>query len=165
MEKWITANQVMKNWKVAPVTVLEAVKNGLSVYQDSNPEPIKIEHSALETELRRTPPETIKDRWFDVLLFKQSEVDAFNGRGEKIISSYQLAQSDIFKNAVPAIADLAVYCAGQDIKVKRDAKLDFLYKEKYGLTKHLAEAIVAALPADMRRKLGDTDKNIKARKK
>jgi hypothetical protein len=48
--------------------------------------------------------------------------------------------------------------------VKRDEKLDFLYS-KYKMTKHLAEAIVAALPAEMRRDLGDTDKNIKSRKK
>lgn len=140
---------------------------GSATMQDGSDFDLFIKYDYLLCALDRRNDRVIEGLNRSDVFFNKSDVKEIGNKqasGKKKISDHVLSQSKRAKEIIKATGELSLYCNEKIIPVSENDKLNWLYTNYKSFSKHLCETIARNLPNNLRRKRGESDKNIKPRK-
>lgn len=139
MEKWITANQLLKRWSVAPSTIFEAIEQGLPTYREwTQGRPKKVDMKNFVKHFVRMHDNSAVGNWFPVILFKRSDIESFEdghpeeggGMTAKDRRKYGRlkAERENFTDAISATVKGLIHCQSQKLPVRKTEFKTFIEK-------------------------------------
>jgi hypothetical protein len=161
--KWVSALELKEQRSWSVYDFIEIIKDNVQPYKKTpiEPKPLSPEKviKVLATKGLVNP---------DKLFFKRIDIDERENQnpvsGPGKISAYALSKCELFKRVVPAIIELGIFCHENKPAKEADA-VDAIFMNHPDLSEKLWKAIWWEVPVELKRKTGQSDKNIKARKK
>lgn len=139
MEKWITANQLLKRWSVAPATIFKAVEQGLPTYREwTQGRPKKVDMKGFVRHFSRMHDHREVINWFPEVLFKISDIesleDAYPEKGSSMTVKERRnydrpkAEKDNFTDAISATVKGLIHCQSQKSPIRKTEFRNFIEK-------------------------------------
>jgi hypothetical protein len=157
MEKWITANQLLKRWSVAPAAIFEAVEQGLPTYREWTPgKPKKVDMKDFFRHFSRMHGHSEVKNWFPVILFKMSDIASFEDEhpekgfsmtaNERRNNGPLKPEREKFTAALSATVKGLIHCQSQKAPIRKAEFKNFIQKACPGLSVTSIGEIWRAIP-------------------
>ncbi|BBO66270.1 hypothetical protein DSCA_02000 [Desulfosarcina alkanivorans] len=157
MERWITANQLLKRWSAGPSTIFKAVEDGLSTYREwTQGRPKEVDMKNFVRHFSRMHDSSALGDWFPAMLFKMSDVESFEddhsedggGMTAKDRRNYGRlkAERENFTDAISAAVKGLMHCQDRNPPIRKAEFKIFIQEDYPGLPDTSIGEIWRAIP-------------------